>query len=330
MKDVAQERLLGAVEQAIQSESQPQSVVALLAPLERGEMSAALLSFCADGTGRAFREGVAGEAVPFLGALSLSDVGLEKRRVWESTWDSQRRQDAGDGVGAPPVPPKYDVKDFRDSNFFRLRGKLDVPTERFIGYPGCESDHDGQPVYGWAGWNHLQRAQALTALYQKRKTEEAWATDRLVPMLAGLLELIPWIKQWHNEASAEFGGLRLGDYFDSFLAEQCRELGLTFEELRAWRPESRGRGRRTAAGLAAEAGDERNAPRRAGRKGLDEARVVAKSSVGPSNDVPPTRQAARGSAKTASGTVANKMDGAAEAVKVNGSDRARKRGGRAA
>lgn len=88
-----------------------------------------------------------------------------------------------------------------------------MPKERFISYPGCESDEDREPVYGWAGWNHLQRAQALAALYQDRKQREGWSKDRLTPMLAGLLELIPWIKQWHNEPSQEFEGLRLGDYF---------------------------------------------------------------------------------------------------------------------
>ncbi|MEP7124751.1 MAG: restriction endonuclease, partial [Byssovorax sp.] len=128
-----------------------------------------------------------------------------------------------------------------------LRGKLDVPKERFISYPGCESDHDHEPVYGWAGWNHLQQAQALSALYQNRKQEEAWGKDRLTPMLAGLLELIPWIKQWHNEPSDEYGGLRLGEFFDSFLDGECRGLGLTRDDLRAWRPEAKKRGKAAAA-----------------------------------------------------------------------------------
>ena len=51
--------------------------------------------------------------------------------------------------------------------------------------PGCESDVDGEPVYGWAGWDHAERAKALVALYQDRKTREGWDKDRLTPMLAG-------------------------------------------------------------------------------------------------------------------------------------------------
>ncbi|MGD0678994.1 MAG: BREX-2 system adenine-specific DNA-methyltransferase PglX, partial [Polyangiaceae bacterium] len=136
---------------------------------------------------------VAGASVPFLAALRKTAPGLEKRAAWEHTWSLQRREDAGEDVGPIPVPPKYGQEDFRDPVSWRLRGKLDVPKERFISYPGCESDEDHSPVYGWAGWNHLQQAQALATLYQKRKTEEAWGKDRLVPMLAGIDELVPWV-----------------------------------------------------------------------------------------------------------------------------------------
>lgn len=186
------------------------------------------------------------EAVPFVSAQRFSDSGLEKFRIWQHTWDLQRDEDAGKPVGAIPVPPKYAQNDFRDSNYWRLRGKLDVPKERFISYPGCESDEDGEPIYGWAGWNHLERAQALAELYTKRKNEEAWGKDRLTPMLAGLLELIPWLKQWHNDPSEEFGGLRLGDYFADFLDAQCSELGLTRDDLLAWRPTKQKAGKHTA------------------------------------------------------------------------------------
>ena len=58
-------------------------------------------------------------------------------------------------VGEIPVPPKYDTKDFVSTTFWRLRGKLDVPKERFITYPHCNRDADRTPVIGWAGWDHL-------------------------------------------------------------------------------------------------------------------------------------------------------------------------------
>ncbi|MCC6750663.1 MAG: BREX-2 system adenine-specific DNA-methyltransferase PglX [Deltaproteobacteria bacterium] len=190
---------------------------------------------------------MAEESVPYIAALRYSRGGMEKRALWEATWELQRREDMGTGVAEIPVPPKYTPEDFADSKYFRLRGPLDVPKERFIAYPGCASDEDGEPLYGWAGWNHLERAQALAALYNDRKTREGWSRDRLTPLLAGLLELVPWLKQWHNAPDPEFDGLRLGDYFEGFLDGQGRELSLTHEELQAWRPtETKGRGKRGA------------------------------------------------------------------------------------
>lgn len=209
-------------------------------------------------------------AVPFLSSLRFTASGLEKHRQWQHTWSLQRREDAGETVGEIPVPPKYDQDDYRDAVSWRLRGKLDVPKERFISYPGCESDEDKSPVYGWAGWNHLQQAQALAALYVKRKTEEAWGKERLVPMLAGLDELIPWIKQWHNEPSAEYAGMRLGDYFADFVAGECQVLAVTLDELRAWRPAEKVRGggkKKKAKPVADELGDGEALSPRGGLRG---------------------------------------------------------------
>jgi hypothetical protein len=122
-----------------------------------------------------------------------------------------------------------------------------VPKERFISYPGCESDHDGEPVYGWAGWDHEQRARALATLYVNRRDEESWSTERLTPMLAGLLELLPWLKQWHGAASDDYAGVSPAAYYEGFLDEECRKLGLTHENLRAWRPAEKTRGKKAGA-----------------------------------------------------------------------------------
>jgi hypothetical protein len=58
-----------------------------------------------------------------------------------------------------------------------------------------------------------------------------------------MIENRPCVKQWHSGPNAEFG-LRLGDYFESFLETECRALGLTRDALRAWRPSEKIRGRR--------------------------------------------------------------------------------------
>jgi len=98
---------------------------------------------------------VLGEAVPFLAAYRYRDAGLRKRKVWEQVWELQRREDAGEDVGAIPVPPKYASGDFANVTAWRLRGKLDVPKERFVLYPGTQLGADTTPVIGWAGWDHL-------------------------------------------------------------------------------------------------------------------------------------------------------------------------------
>jgi hypothetical protein len=181
---------------------------------------------------------VAGEAIPFLGSMRLTTFGLEKRAAWERTWDLQRLEDAGKLNGQTiPLPPKYDSKDYANANFWRLRGKLDVPKERFISYPGAARDDDKSPLIGWAGWDHLQRAQALAALYEERKTQDGWPKERLVPLLAGILELVPWLIQWHNEPNADFGDAKLGEYFDGYVTSEASALGVTLDELRAWNPE---------------------------------------------------------------------------------------------
>ena len=182
-------------------------------------------------------EWIGEDSVSFLAAYRHTESGLEKRAAWERVWSLQRAEDRGEKVPAFDPPPKYDQKDYRDAATWRLRGKLDVPKERFISYPGCESDEDKEPVYGWAGWNHLQQAIALATLYLKRKQGEAWGKDRLIPMLAGLDELLPWIWQWHPDPTPESGGVKPGQYIADFLGAQCQELGVTLDELRAWRPD---------------------------------------------------------------------------------------------
>ncbi len=190
---------------------------------------------------------VAGESVPFLPVLRYTDTGLRKRAQWEDTWALQRREDAGEQVGKIPVPPKYQSKDFLKADFWRLRGSLDVPKERWISYPGCERGADASLPIAWAGWNHLQQATALAAYYLEMKENEGWAPARLQPLLAGLLELVPWLEQWHNEINPTYGE-RMGTYYRGVVSEEARALGFTLDDLRGWKPAAttarRGRRRR--------------------------------------------------------------------------------------
>ncbi len=237
---------LDLIEREVRTVTQPTTLRAISDRLAADASASAILEVCGKDHSalEVIRNLIADESVPALVPLRFSEAGIGKRALWERTWDLQRREDAGEKLDdATPVPPKYDQKDYRNPVFWRLRGKLDVATERFISYPGAERDDDKSPIIGWAGWDHLQRAQALAALYQERK-DEVWTKDRLAPLLAGLLELVPWLKQWHNEPNASFGGQRLGEYFAQYVESEARENGLTLDDLRAWRPAAKGKGKK--------------------------------------------------------------------------------------
>jgi len=181
------------------------------------------------------------QQVPFVAALRYTESGLRVRAQWEQTWEKQRREDAGEKVETILVPPKYRQGDFRDLAYWRNRGKLDVPKERFISCPGAS--RDGTLLLGWAGWDHLQQAQALTAYITERRELDAWDTERLTPLLAGLAELLPWVAQWHADTDPEFG-VRPAEAYGGFLDEQLLQLGLTRADLTAWGPKPAARGRR--------------------------------------------------------------------------------------
>ncbi|MFC4313011.1 BREX-2 system adenine-specific DNA-methyltransferase PglX [Steroidobacter flavus] len=183
------------------------------------------------------------EGVPFLAGYRYAETGMEKRASWEEAWRLQRLEDEDKleseldrlGLKAIPVPDKYGPKDYL-RHYWRLRGKLDVTKERFITIPSGNTDEDTTPLVGWAGWNHLQVAQALAGLYQRRKTEDGWQKDRLVPLLAGIDERVPWLLQWHNKPSVEFGGTKLGEFFRDFVAGEAHALGVAVGDLRKWTP----------------------------------------------------------------------------------------------
>jgi hypothetical protein len=233
---------------------------------------------------RLVTELVEGESVPLLPVLYYKPSGLDKRGAWERTWDLQRQEDAidrrattkglsvNDGgwsaatddgqsplnpaqaellkkerVGPIAPPPKYKSADFQSSTYWRLRGSLDVPKERWVNFPHCEGA-DGLPLIAWAGYDHLQLARAIAAHYVHVQEQEGGRDDpRLVPLLACLIELLPWLKQWHNGIDPEFN-VGMGDYFEGFVQDEARQMNKTPEAVRDWRPLARvARGRRRKA-----------------------------------------------------------------------------------
>jgi hypothetical protein len=190
------------------------------------------------------KEIIADEHVPFLAACRYKPTGLDKRAQWERTWDLQREEDATGQRLDIPVPPKYAGADFQKQSYWRHRGKLDVPKERFISYPRASPDSDKDSLLiGWAGWDHKDQATALIALIGDRSTTDGWDTARLTPLLAGLLEIMPWVRQWHGEIDPAFGQSP-AEAYDAYLTSERESRNLTEDALRAWTPPQSQRGRR--------------------------------------------------------------------------------------
>ncbi|MFD8077704.1 BREX-2 system adenine-specific DNA-methyltransferase PglX [Streptomyces sp. NPDC059718] len=186
------------------------------------------------------------EHVPYLAALRYKDTGLRKRAQWEEVWDLQREEDATSERLNIALPPKYGSVDFAKTSYWSNRGKLDVPKERFVSYPGANPDADPTLLLGWAGWDHRDQAQALVNLVKDRTSQLSWDNDRIAPLLAGLAELMPWVRQWFGTDDHEWGG-NAAEEFGTFLDTERAKRGLTTEQLAAWRPAPKTRGRKAAA-----------------------------------------------------------------------------------
>lgn len=184
------------------------------------------------------------EAVPYLAQLRYKESGLTNYRGWQAVWDLQRREDSGEEIDIP-VPPKYKPVDFQKTSYWQARGKLDVPKERFISYPGLLRSGDTTPVFGWAGWDHAAAALALARATAELDAEGA-TPEQLKPMLAGLHELEPWVIQWHSDIDPAMGSspaAAITGMLDSYLSR----LALTRADLTNWPPAaSTVRGRRRA------------------------------------------------------------------------------------
>ena len=210
---------------------------------------------------------VEAESVPLLPILRYKPTGLRKRSEWEHTWNLQRLEDkisdrtkldkdhpdylpqailkqvTQHEIGTIPVPPKYTNTDFQKPHYWKLRGKLDVPKERWVSFPHCNAE-DGTMSIAWAGYNHLQLAQAISAYFVEVQERLGGREDpRLPPLLANLLQLLPWLKQWHNDLDPVYN-LSMGDYFEAFIQDEARQIDKTLDEVRSWQPPTRTNRRR--------------------------------------------------------------------------------------
>lgn len=129
------------------------------------------------------------EAVPQHRFHVYKPAGLVKRDAWERTWADQRREDAGEKV-APDVPPTYGSPDFLKPEYWQLRGKLDVPTERFIAFTEVPGRSGVETLYGWAGWTAQQRVKAILAIDEELEDASVPLADR-IGLLDSAWRLLP-------------------------------------------------------------------------------------------------------------------------------------------
>ncbi|MFE9823678.1 BREX-2 system adenine-specific DNA-methyltransferase PglX [Streptomyces sp. NPDC005791] len=225
---------------ALRHDEDVQAVAALYAEDHLGKRDASLATVLASITEP--------EHVPYLSVLRYKDTGLRKREQWEQVWEQQREEDRTGKRLDIKVPPKYTGADFVKQSYWSNRGKLDVPKERFISYPGASTDNDSSLLLGWAGWNHREQAEALANLVHDRAEQDGWPKDdaRFVPLLAGLQEAMPWVHQWYDEFDEEWDG-NPAEEFQSALNLGRTERHLSESDLRAWRPEKKRGGRKKAA-----------------------------------------------------------------------------------
>ncbi|KUL56754.1 DNA methylase [Streptomyces violaceusniger] len=220
---------------ALRHDSDVQDVAALYADRHLGKRDVPLSTVLA--------AVVEPEHVPYLAALRYKESGLRKRAQWEQVWEEQREEDRHGERRDIKVPPKYTSADFLKHSYWSNRGKLDVPKERFVSYPGASPDNDPSLLIGWAGWNHRHQAEAVVNLLNDRLNVDGWRKEdpRFVPLLAGLAEVMPWVKQWYDEYDDEWEGNPAED-FNSALVAGMYGRQLSLDDLTAWRPEKK-RGR---------------------------------------------------------------------------------------
>lgn len=142
------------------------------------------------------------DAVPNLKHHLFKPDGLLKRAAWEETWRLQHEEDAGKAV-TPPVPPKYERTDYLKPEYWSLRGKLDVPKERFIAFTEVPPPTGEELLYGWAGWTHKERAHVLLALDEQLEGAGVKVPDRY-GVLYGVWFLLPYVAWEAPDAARDF------------------------------------------------------------------------------------------------------------------------------
>lgn len=184
-----------------------------------------------------------GAAAPAFAPQRYRESGLEKFRSWQRTWDLQRDQDRGMKLEVP-IPPKYAPTDFAKPIYWSLRGRLDVPGERFLSFPGSKLADDPTELFGWAGWDPSERGQAIARLANELSRTIS-QVDAVLPLIGALIELQPWLDQWYSDIDSR-SGVSPASAVSGATTALLGRLGIGADTVLAWRPAPATRGRKKA------------------------------------------------------------------------------------
>ena len=138
--------------------------------------------------------------------------GLRTFAAWKKTWHLQDLEDRGQPLVDPDTakpldtiesPPKFERGHFLTADAFSIRGKLNVPRERFIIFADLSP-----PRYGWNGWRDIDRARAQVDAYDLAEKDPdnrlplpTVADPRRCGPTLGLWESLPDVRRWDREST---------------------------------------------------------------------------------------------------------------------------------
>lgn len=181
--------LADRVEDAVRSRSRPATEAKLVAAVQDDSRFLSVASVLegrrdVDVAGLV-RRVLSAEAVPNHPVHVYTDTGLKVRAAWERVWELQRQEDAGAEVSDYVLPREYSQgsrgkpTDYLRKEFWKLRGKLDVPKERFVAFTEVPGRTGAETLYGWAGWTPLQRVRAILGVDEELEDAGVPIADRI-------------------------------------------------------------------------------------------------------------------------------------------------------
>jgi hypothetical protein len=200
LEEAAHGWMADRVESAIETRGRPATISHLAAALQDDARFLALASLCQnrrDVDIASLIDGMlAAEAVPSHPAHIYTESGHAKRTVWEDIWALQRKEDTGEDAGLFPPIPEYSQgsrgksTDFLRPEYWQIRGKLDVPAERFIAFTEIPGRTGAETLYGWAGWTAQQRVKVILAIDEELEDASVPLADR-IGLLDSAWRLLP-------------------------------------------------------------------------------------------------------------------------------------------